>query len=272
MPAVKKNNELKIMKDTLVDHGYPSKQVDSMAPNDITEAYKDIMNTVTLLDNAEVENTSNLIEEQTKSMEIVESDTLPQKTDPGWTQYILSLLDPETEMVKKQPKTDGLRRIADLKFGIASLKTNVIESPCEANGWRSVVVVTIKFFDGTEADGAADVCPANTDKNFAVYATAVAETRAEGRALRKALRLVKVLTAEEIEGKITEEPIHKTEELAPKSMITSLKVVADRMKVDLEEMTTKEFQKPLDKISKDEGGKLMNLLSKVSRGDIIKDK
>ena len=58
-------------------------------------------------------------------------------------------------------------------------------------------VVKIKFGDGTMWSGSADANRANTIEEFFKYPTAVAESRAESRALRKALN-IRCLAAEEI--------------------------------------------------------------------------
>jgi len=58
-------------------------------------------------------------------------------------------------------------------------------------------IYTTSFDDGTEWDGAADCGPANCQEPFINYPTAIAESRAEARSLRKALG-IRMLSAEEI--------------------------------------------------------------------------
>ena len=55
-------------------------------------------------------------------------------------------------------------------------------------------------------NGAADVYWGNCDKVYRNHPVAVAETRAEGRALRRALKLRKVVAAEEIADVIEDNP------------------------------------------------------------------
>jgi SNF2 family DNA or RNA helicase len=55
-----------------------------------------------------------------------------------------------------------------------------------------------EFLKHRSISAAADVYWGNCDKVFRNHPVAVAETRAEGRALRKGLRLRKVVTADEI--------------------------------------------------------------------------
>ena len=145
--------------------------------------------------------------------QIVEDECLshlepePEKmnpTNPEWTQYVLSEMQPD-EKVNNCPTTDGLRRVTERLIGrIISSKTDVLDVPRVENDRRATVRVTLtidcyeEIMGGLmEVDGTADVYWGNTDKPFRNYPVATAETRAEGRALRRALRLTKVLVAEE---------------------------------------------------------------------------
>ena len=117
---------------------------------------------------------------------IVESK--PNPTSPEWNDYILSLFD-EKELYDGRPLCAGLRRVAELELGriIISRPTQIFP-PTGGNG--------VTFSD------VADSWEGNTDDTFCVFNTATAATRAEGRALRKALRL-KTVAAEEMTKKNT---------------------------------------------------------------------
>lgn len=121
-----------------------------------------------------------------------------------WHPFVMSLLD-ETEIVEGFPKADGLRRVGEMLLGdiIYSTPTEVV--PVNGNGVGRATVtyaVTFKWWDGTERTYAdsADCFEGNINEEFIVFSLATAVTRAEGRALRKALKL-KVCTAEEISDK-----------------------------------------------------------------------
>ena len=58
-------------------------------------------------------------------------------------------------------------------------------------------IYTVKFDDGTQWVGTADCNPRNTNGKYLTYPTAVAESRAEARCLRKALG-IRMLSSEEI--------------------------------------------------------------------------
>lgn len=129
--------------------------------------------------------------------------------DIEWTDHVLSLLT-EDEIVKGNPTTDGLRRVFEKATGytISSSSTNVVQAPSPDNGQRATIVVTLCYTDKNgstfSVDGASDAFWGNTDKIFRNHPVAVAETKAEGRALRRALKLRKVVTADEIAEDVEE--------------------------------------------------------------------
>ncbi len=136
--------------------------------------------------------------------EIVEDEDM-NPSHPEWTKYVLSEMLPD-EKVNGCPTTDGLRRVCERVLGrITHSSTDVIDFPRLENERRATVRVTLQIQVGRQAsndiisvDGTADVYWGNTEKPFRNYPVATAETRAEGRALRRALRLSKVVVAEEM--------------------------------------------------------------------------
>jgi len=86
----------------------------------------------------------------------------------------------------------GLQRLAE-EAGILKGKAQILTpSPKLIQ-----CIYTTIFDDNTEWDGTADCTPENCDEPFSKYPTAVAESRAEARSLRKALG-IRMLSAEEI--------------------------------------------------------------------------
>lgn len=140
-----------------------------------------------------------------------EEDTpdTPDYLSPEWSDYVKTFFA-EGEMVEEKPTVVGLRRVAELLLG------PVVVSNCECvqsefgydqrtgkpNAF-AVVKYTIEFSDFMglgeyrQFTGLAEVNPVNTDDLFLGYPVATAESRAEGRAYKKALKL-KGLTADEI--------------------------------------------------------------------------
>ena len=142
------------------------------------------------------------IEHETDTPSVAQPSTSPDMTSPDWQEFALSHLK-ENEKINGHPKADSLRRLIELLIGkIISIDTEVVQCPDLSNQGRATVVSRIEVDTGgyhtLKAAGSADVCPANTDQVFAKFPVATAETRAEGRAYRKLLRFVNVVTAEEL--------------------------------------------------------------------------
>lgn len=86
----------------------------------------------------------------------------------------------------------GLQRLAE-EAGIVSSSCQILApSPSLVQ-----CIYTTKFSDGTSWDGAADCSSSNTKEPYLSYPTAVAESRAEARSLKKALG-IRMLAAEEL--------------------------------------------------------------------------
>ena len=139
------------------------------------------------------------------SVKDVIDDGSPLPTDPKWNDYVLGHFA-DNEMFDGRPLCAGLRRVAELLLGkIVSSRPTQIYAPTSGDEiGRATVVWEIVFQDGSLFSDVADAWEGNTDDTFCVFNTATAATRAEGRALRKALRL-RVVAAEEITKKNTAE-------------------------------------------------------------------
>src|SRR5206468_2886867 len=128
----------------------------------------------------------------------------PRIDEPSWTDFVLAKLTPE-EFRDGNPKVDGLRRVASELLGdIIENSSEVLQAPTAANGFFAtvrarVVILWKKDCYGDPGPrvftGLADVYPGNTEPAFGRFPSSVAETRAEGRALRKALQLRRVVAA-----------------------------------------------------------------------------
>jgi hypothetical protein len=111
------------------------------------------------------------------------------------------------ELFDGNPTCAGLRRVAENVLGsIVSSRPSQVWPSTDTNGpGRATVVfeVVINWMDSGEFRTFAevsDVWHGNTDDLFCAHPVATASTRAEGRALRKALK-VKCLAAEELAKK-----------------------------------------------------------------------
>lgn len=154
------------------------------------------------MDDDELDVEFNDEEVQLSILPIDEADVPPLITDPAWSDYVLTKLT-ESEMFEGAPKVSGLRRVVELLLGtIVQSKSKVYQCPNTDNERRATVRhrIVIKDDDGMciIADGVADVYSGNADRIYANHPAALAETRAEGRALRRLLKLSSnVITAEE---------------------------------------------------------------------------
>lgn len=140
--------------------------------------------------------------------------------DLEWTDHVLSLLS-DDEKISGNPTTDGLRRIFEIALNctVISAESNVVQSPSVDNERRATVVHNLTYLLNDDVvdealklrsvSGAADVYWGNCDKVYRNHPVAVAETRAEGRALRRALKLRKVVAAEELAKDIDTEHLEE---------------------------------------------------------------
>jgi hypothetical protein len=164
--------------------------------------------------------------------------------DIEWTDHVLSLLS-DDEKISGNPTTDGLRRIFEIALNcdIVESSSNVVQSPSPDNEKRATVVHTISYFlkggsvpvesKHRVVTGAADVYWGNCDKVFRNHAVAVADTRAEGRALRRALKLRKVVAAEELAKDIEDHPDANTVSKISNNQINFIDVLAKRLNINV---------------------------------------
>lgn len=199
---------------------------------------------------------------ETKEEIVVEKAT-PTIHDIEWTDYVLSFLE-EEEKIMGNPTTDGLRRIFEkvMECEITHCDTTVVQSPSRDNEMRATVTHTLtyilnrehpegsktSFLNSRSVTGAADVYWGNCDKVFRNHPVAVAETRAEGRALRRALRLRKVVAAEEVASEIEDHPDANTVSKITNNQINFIDVMAKRLDIDVKKMLDQKFDIKEDNI------------------------
>jgi hypothetical protein len=133
---------------------------------------------------------------------VIVSDA-PSMLSPEWHDYAMGLFV-ESELVDGHPLVAGLRRVAELVLGpiMYSGPTQVFPVQRDDHHGRATVVFTVEFENGMRYAEVADSWEGNTDDTFCAYAVAIASTRAEARALRKALK-IKGVAAEELTKKDT---------------------------------------------------------------------
>jgi hypothetical protein len=182
-----------------------------------------------------------------------EEKTNPTPSDLGWTDHVLSLLS-DDEKIAGNPTTDGLRRVFEIALNCAVVEStsSVVQTPDINNEKRATVVHTIGYILNNSdsnndpmllnmrtVSGAADVYWGNCDKIFRNHPVAVAETRAEGRALRRALKLRKVVAAEELAKDIEDHPDHDTVTKITNNQLNFMDVLAKRMNINVNKLLDK---------------------------------
>ena len=144
-----------------------------------------------LFETVQLETPSNT---DTSVTDVVASDVdAPQMTDPEWNEYVMSMFT-DKEMYNGNPLVNGLRRVAEVVLGpiVYSGPTQVFPPQRDDHHGRATVVFSVEFQNGMRFSEVADCWEGNTDDMFCAYAIATASTRAEGRALRKALSLIHI--------------------------------------------------------------------------------
>jgi hypothetical protein len=138
----------------------------------------------------------------TRVKDVVLTDA-PSMLSSEWHDYAMTLFH-ESEMIDGHPLVAGLRRVSELVLGpiLFSGPTQVFPVQREDHHGRATVVFTVEFANGMRYAEVADSWEGNTDDMFCAFAVAIASTRAEARALRKALK-IKGVAAEELTKKDT---------------------------------------------------------------------
>lgn len=182
------------IRDMLVEAGLSREEVEAIkGKSQLTAKLNELIDDEATLDGAIAEDIDN-VGLDGESVDKEEVQLTPQS--PGWTDYVLSLMRPD-ELVDGHPKVDGLRRVVEQLMGtVLAVKTDIAQTPCPDNNWHATVKVTV-ILENQEIDAVADAGSNNTPPVFAKHPVATAESRAEGRAYRKLLRLTNVISAEE---------------------------------------------------------------------------
>ena len=123
-----------------------------------------------------------------------------------WSDYVMTKFD-KSELIDGNPICAGLRRVSEMLLGtvVESGPEQVFPSTDPNKPGRATVVYKVVFdwmntgYFKTFRE-VADVWHGNTDDLFCAHPAATASTRAEGRALRKTLK-IRALAAEELAKK-----------------------------------------------------------------------
>jgi hypothetical protein len=174
-------------------------------------------------------------EEDASTTVDVNVNDIPEPSSPAWTQYVLGLFQ-DDEMDGEHPRLEGLRRVAELLLGeVSREQCELVSAPTMENGERACAKASIVFSDGRIFEALADACPSNCTKDFAIYPVAMADTRAKGRAYRAALKLKRVVSAEEI-GVTKDEEVDDANKLINTGQITAIRLLSDRLGISIKKL------------------------------------
>jgi hypothetical protein len=207
-----------------------------------------------------------------------ESKDTPTRLSPEWHDYVMSLFK-EHELFDGYPTTAGLRRVCEILIGkiVKSGPSKVF--PVEGNGiGRATVIysISVKDFDGDilEYSDVADAWEGNTDDLFFAHAPATASTKAEGRAIRKLLKL-RTLAAEELCKKdvskyiATEERGSTSEERISQDQVNFINMKCKKMDIDVEAFINSggSTYESIYKVTRDTAAKMIKKLTSFNNDD-----
>lgn len=204
---------VKEIKSKLIsDFGYEEKQLTSVKKDKLQQILNEENNIGNLdMNFGEGDDSGDFEVVEEDSAQAVEgaenqSDPLPPSMfSPEWSDYVISKFAYD-EIIDGNPTVDGLRRITEMVLGpIVSVETEIVQVPTKENEGRATAVCTVTvLMHGFQKkiSGSGDAWHKNTDMPYSKFPVAMAETRAEGRALRRLLQLRKVVAAEELSDNI----------------------------------------------------------------------
>lgn len=148
---------------------------------------------------------------------------IPKETDENWYDFLIDNLY-ENELVDGNPTVDGLRRLTEKFFGeIIESKSNVVDTDHDGSGLRCTIKHTLcikKYRTNSliTVEACIDVDYRSLPHPFNKHVVATADTRAEGKALRRALKL-RVVTAEEVQIQKTEDEVFSSESINDQQIV-----------------------------------------------------
>jgi len=282
-----KVDELRLL---LVDEGLQEDKLKSFTKKELVEMHKEM----TLANSIEDINLESDFEEIPDGLpgadapeEILEElEDRPSILSPEWHDYVMSQFKPN-ELIDGNPITAGLRRVVEVVLGeITSTGPTKVFPAQDSNGpGRATVVYEVIIREyGTGSikryADTADVWHGNTDDLFCAHPVATASTRAEGRALRKALKL-RVLAAEELAKKdivsIVQQTIPGTptdgdwnpEEKISVQQVSFIDTKCRQLDIDGFKFINSGTEKygAITDITKDVGSKMIKQLNKYQNGE-----
>lgn len=187
----------------------------------------------------------------------------------------------QDELIDGHPTCDGLRRVTEELIGPIVERTITHLVPLgqlNENNTGAVavkVVVQPRTFDfernQISEESIADINKQNTELKYLIHGLATAETRSEARALRKILRLRKVIAAEEV-TEISDEKLQDIIPWQPSEPISDeqknvIDLLAKRLNIDVMKFINmgKNHYDSINEVTKEIAASMLAHLNKVQR-------
>jgi len=209
-------------------------------------------------------------EPQVMSGAFPEDDLAPPSYDPEWSEYLLDNLS-DHELINGSPTVDGLRRLTEKYFGeIIESRSWVVETPSSQNNQRCTIghtLIIAKHNNGhtIKVDGCVDVVYHKTPYPFKDHLVATADTRAEGKALRRALK-IRVITAEELQHEDEQEAM-SADEAVNDQQVLAINQLCKRLDVSVKALVMSQYHtaKTIGDLRNLEARLLISKLSELQR-------
>ena len=237
-----------------------------------------------------------VFEEEEEEKRVVEKEGSNEEERPSifsdeWNGYVMAHFKPN-ELIDGYPICAGVRRVAELLLGdiIDSGPSQVFPATDNNGPGRATVIfkVTFNWMNSgviKSFSEVADVWHGNTDDLFCAHPVATASTRAEGRALRKALKL-RCLAAEELAKKDIVEIVQQAVKQAPTSgeyesnkSISSQQIQfidnrCNQLDIDVVKFINigENIYNSIAEVTKDNAKKMIKVLNTYQNGNEIPDK
>jgi len=205
---------------------------------------------------------------------------MPAYASEGWQEYVMQQFKDE-ELDNDAPKCDGCRRVCELVLG------NIVHStlprstaPSTLNNGTATVVSRVEVLIHNQShplkgqvivcEEIADVNKDNCDHPYHKHASATAATRAEGRALRKLMRLHGIITAEEASerAETTDSDCDwEMDEPIGNSQISAMNMMCERMDLNVMDFVNsgRRSYDSIEMVNKSTGQRMLRELNKLQR-------
>jgi hypothetical protein len=217
---------------------------------------------------------------------VVEEPTIPKYYEEGWHEYVMSQFL-ESELENEHPTCDGLRRVTEKLIGpiVERHITHVI--PLKGFGDNDTGAVAVKVTVAPRnfveferqviiEESIADINKQNTEIKFLIHPLATTESRAVARALRKILRLRKVIAAEETsdinEEKLKELITWEPDDPISDEQVNAIDIICSRLNINVMQYINcgKRQYDDIHSITKSKAAIIISHLNKIQQSVVDK--